>query len=111
VAAYRGAIALNSSNARTYIGLGFARQKNKQLAASLEAFHQGLQIADSELSDDLKARGFYGLGQVFEQQGNLAEAIRYYREAIRTEPDHLEAWRSLSQAQQRLLQQHPSSRR
>ena len=48
------------------------------------------------------AQGYDGLGQVRQRQGNMSEALRLYREAVRLAPDNADAKRHLADLEREL---------
>ena len=86
---YHRAVALDSSHARAYTGLGklYGDQGNRTKA--LAALQRALAIGD-------EASTHYYLGNFYAGQGSYQQAIFHYRQAIEHQPSHEQSYINLA---------------
>ena len=86
---YQKAVALDSSHAQAYIGLGklYGDQGNRTKA--LVALQRALALKDGAIT-------YYYLGNLYARQGSYQQAIFHYQQAIERRPDYEQAYINLA---------------
>ena len=79
---YREATALDPDNMAGWFGLGEAAQIAGTLEESGQAFRQYISLARGEKNEREIAVGLVGIGDVLVAQGNLADALKSFRDGL-----------------------------
>lgn len=101
LSAYQKAQAEQPDLAELHYNVGNTLHRKEDYQGAATETLQGLSKADP----DLRARAYYNLGNSFYRQGQFAEAIAAYKEALKLNPDDQDAKHNLELAQQQLEKQ------
>ncbi len=77
--AFRLALEVSPQNASAYYGLGETYRYQQQLTLAVETYRQAIA---QEITPNLRGRIYLRLGQIYQQQGKLTEAIHAVQLAI-----------------------------
>jgi len=95
-ASFRLALCDDPSSAEALYGLGSIYLKQEKTAEARETFQRATKVPASY--PETLANAWNNLGLLATREGNTAEAIPYFQEALRLSPDHLVALQNLGNA-------------
>ncbi len=90
---FHEAAKLDAGSAETWFNLGFARERDGQRAAAIEAFSEAVRLQPT------LDRAWYGMALAHAALGQHADAARALEETVKLQPLHGEAWYQLGMAQ------------
>lgn len=99
---YRKAISKNEKSPDAVFNIGDALYKQKKFEDAGKQFVENINMNDDR---NKKSAGFYNLGNSLLNAKKLEESIGAYKEALKLQPDNIEAKYNLAHAQDLLKQQ------
>ncbi|MDR2904989.1 MAG: tetratricopeptide repeat protein [Helicobacteraceae bacterium] len=85
IAFYQGALAQYEAFAQAYNNLSLAYMKQKKFAETIWAQHRAIAISKRNKDNARVAASYYNIGQIYEDFGDLTNALRYYELAKNTQ--------------------------
>ena len=109
---FSAAITLSSSSADLYFTRALIRKELNDLAGARSDYTKAVELNPTFLAMDIKSSlgvaslqsgnmtytQCFSMGQAYENQGKIQEAINQYRKSVELKPDYAEGWLSLGTA-------------
>ncbi|MBN1388168.1 MAG: tetratricopeptide repeat protein [Bacteroidales bacterium] len=99
---YRRAIDVDPSYNKAVFNLGDALYKQEKYEEAVDRFEE---LSQKELEKEQLSGSYYNLGNSLLKSGKIEESIEAYKNALRNNPDNMEAKYNLAYAQDLLQQQ------